>query len=153
MFATANPFQGVSSSARLILQRAATTQNIDYCSGQCWYDNFVVTPAGYPDIVYLGDSFDYGTYAFTSNGRGVLHSTDAGASFTDMTWDATTNPTPTGSCCQPNPISRMDSIQTNMHSSLAQVTRVCSSKDLTAVSCARAGLSQTSHPSARAHAG
>ena len=24
--------------------------------------------------------------------------------FTDMTWDATTNPTPPGSCCQPNPI-------------------------------------------------
>src|SRR5205814_2119556 len=36
--------------------------------------------------------------------RGVLYSTDAGASFTDMTWDSTTPPTPAGSCCQPNPI-------------------------------------------------
>jgi len=25
----------------------------NYCSGQCWYDNFVVTPAGHPDVVYL----------------------------------------------------------------------------------------------------
>ena len=24
--------------------------------------------------------------------------------FTDMTWDATTKPTPPGTCCQPNPI-------------------------------------------------
>jgi hypothetical protein len=54
--------------------------------------------------VYVGGSFDYGTYGFATNGRGVLYSTNAGASFTDMTWDATTNPTPPGSCCQPNPI-------------------------------------------------
>ena len=81
-----------------------TTQNINYCTGQCWYDNFVVTPAGYPDTVYLGGSFSYGSYGFSTNGRGVLYSTDAGASFTDMTWDATTKPTPAGSCCQPNAI-------------------------------------------------
>ena len=29
---------------------------------------------------------------------------NAGVTFTDMTWDATTNPTPPGTCCQPNPI-------------------------------------------------
>jgi len=63
-----------------------------------------VSPAGNPDIVYLGGSFSYGSYGFSTNGRGVLYSTDAGASFTDMTWDATTNPAPVGSCCQPNPI-------------------------------------------------
>src|SRR6266581_9431922 len=79
-------------------------QTDNYCSGQCWYDNFVVTPAGFPDMVYIGGSFDYDTYGGSTNGRGVLRSTDAGASFTDMTWDATTNPTPPGSCCQPNPI-------------------------------------------------
>ena len=39
-----------------------------------------------------------------SDGRALLLSTDAGASFTDLTWDATTNPTPPGTCCQPNPI-------------------------------------------------
>jgi hypothetical protein len=81
-----------------------TTENINYCTGQCWYDNFVVTPAGYPDTVYLGGSYQYSEYGGKSNGRGVLYSTDAGASFTDMTWDATTNPTPPGSCCQPNSI-------------------------------------------------
>ena len=32
----------------------------NYCTGQCWYDNFVVTPAGYPDIVYVGGSYSYG---------------------------------------------------------------------------------------------
>jgi hypothetical protein len=80
-------------------------QTDNYCSGQCWYDNFVVTPAGNPDMVYVGGSFDYGTYGFATNGRGVLRSTDAGASFTDMTWDSTTASTPPGSCCQPNPIS------------------------------------------------
>src|SRR2546430_10349032 len=79
-------------------------QTDNYCGGQCWYDNFVVTPAGHPDSVYIGGSFDYGTYGVATNGRGVLRSTDAGASWTDMTWDSTTAPTPPGSCCQPNPI-------------------------------------------------
>jgi hypothetical protein len=31
------------------LGRAAPTY--DYCEGQCWYDNFVVSPAGHPDDV------------------------------------------------------------------------------------------------------
>lgn len=81
-----------------------TSQNFRYCSGQCWYDNVVYSPPGKPDVVYLGGSFSYGTYGFTTNGRAFIRSADAGASFTDMTWDATTNPTPPGSCCQPNPI-------------------------------------------------
>jgi hypothetical protein len=81
-----------------------TTQNINYCTSQCWYDNFVKSPAGYPDTVYLGGSFDYNTYGFTTDGRGVLYSTDAGASFTDMTWDANFKATPSASCCQPNPV-------------------------------------------------
>jgi hypothetical protein len=81
-----------------------TPQNFRYCSGQCWYDNVVYSPPGKPDVVYLGGSFSYGTYGFSTNGRAFIRSIDAGASFTDMTWDATTNPTPPGSCCQPNPI-------------------------------------------------
>jgi hypothetical protein len=81
-----------------------TDQNIDYCDGQCWYDNVVYSPSGKPDVVYVGGSFSYGSYGFTTNGRAFIRSADAGASFTDMTWDATTNPTPPGSCCQPNPI-------------------------------------------------
>lgn len=81
-----------------------TAQNIGYCTGQCWYDNVVYSPPGHPDVVYLGGSFDYGNYGFTNNGRAFIYSTDAGNSFTDMTWDATTTPTPPGSCCQPNAI-------------------------------------------------
>ena len=57
------------------------------CTGQCWYDNFVYTPAGYPDIVYAGGSYAYGEN--WSNKRGVIMSTDAGATGTDMTMDAT----------------------------------------------------------------
>lgn len=87
-----------------VITNLTTAQNTNYCSGQCWYDNYVVTPAGYPDTVYLGGSFAYGEYGSVSDGRGVLYSTDAGASFTDMTWDANFKPTPAGTCCQPNPV-------------------------------------------------
>jgi hypothetical protein len=99
-----NVATGVPVFTDLTAAESPAGQTENYCSGQCWYDNFVVTPAGNPDIVYVGGSFDYGTYGFATNGRGVLRSTDAGASFTDMTWDSTTAPTPPGSCCQPNPI-------------------------------------------------
>ena len=61
------------------------TYNI--CNGQCWYDEFVYTPAGYPDIVYVGGSYWYGQRF--SNKRGVVLSTDAGVSATDMTMDGT----------------------------------------------------------------
>jgi hypothetical protein len=81
-----------------------TSQNIGYCTAQCWYDNVVYSPPGKPDVVYLGGSYSYGSYGFTTNGRSFIRSSDAGASFTDMTWDATTPATPSGSCCQPNPI-------------------------------------------------
>jgi hypothetical protein len=68
-----------------------TAQNIDYCTGQCWYDNFVVSPKGYPDIVYLGGSYDYATYGRSTDGRGVLLSSDGGAVFSDVTWDGDPN--------------------------------------------------------------
>src|SRR5205814_10646767 len=71
---------------------------------QCLSVNRVDAPAGRPGIVYLGGSVSYATYGCSTNGRAFLRSSDAGASFTDMTWDATTNPTPPGSCCQPNSI-------------------------------------------------
>ena len=73
-----------------------TLQNQNYCAGQCWYDNRVVTPAGHPDMVYLLGSFQYGEFGGKSNGRAVLLSTDAGASFTDMTWDASSDTAPNG---------------------------------------------------------
>ena len=63
--------------------------SFNFCTGQCWYDNFVYTPAGNPDVVYLGGSYQYGETGNISNGRAVVLSTDAGATFTDMTMDAT----------------------------------------------------------------
>jgi hypothetical protein len=81
------------------LQQASSApdQTIGYCTGQCWYDNVVYSPPGKPDVVYLGGSYDYNNYGFPNNGRAFLRSTDAGVTFTDMTWDATTNPTTPGS--------------------------------------------------------
>jgi hypothetical protein len=70
--------------------------SFNFCGGQCWYDNFVMTPAGHPDTVYLLGSYQYGETGGISNGRGVLLSTDAGASFTDMTMDATDATHPNG---------------------------------------------------------
>src|SRR5437588_4776514 len=76
-----------------------TDQNIDYCDGQCWYDNVVYSPPGKPGVVYLGGSFSYGSYGLSTNGRAFIRSADAGASFTDMTWDATLNHLPPRQCC------------------------------------------------------
>jgi hypothetical protein len=61
----------------------------NYCTGQCWYDNYVYTPKGYPDVVYLLGAYQYGETGAVSNGRGVVLSRDAGVSFTDQTMDAT----------------------------------------------------------------
>lgn len=67
------------------------------CTGQCWYDNFVYTPPGHPDVVYVGGSYSYGEAARgISNNRGVVLSTDAGKTFTDMTMDATDAVHPNG---------------------------------------------------------
>ena len=82
---------------------AAPNQTTNYCTGQCWYDNIVYTPPGKPDVVYVGGSYDYAQYGNRNNGRAFLRSSDAGVTFTDMTWDATVPPTPAGDCCQPNP--------------------------------------------------
>ncbi|MDP9445184.1 MAG: exo-alpha-sialidase [Actinomycetota bacterium] len=59
------------------------------CGGQCWYDLFVYTPPGHPDVVYTGGSYGYRETRRISNGRAVVLSTDAGASGTDMTMDGT----------------------------------------------------------------
>jgi hypothetical protein len=64
-----------------------TAQSINYCEGQCWYDNIVYSPAGQPDIVYLLGSFDYGQIGGPSNGRAVLLSTDGGSTWSDLTQD------------------------------------------------------------------
>ena len=76
-----------------------TSQNLGYCDNgisgaQCWYDNVVYSPPGKPDVVYLGGAFSYNNYGYQTNGRAFLRSGDAGGSFTDMTWDATTGAPP-----------------------------------------------------------
>jgi hypothetical protein len=89
--ATGSPvFVNLSSSN--VASSGYGTHNL--CTGQCWYDSFVYTPAGYPDIVYVGGSYSYGEQF--SNKRGVVLSTDAGVTSTDMTMDATDPVHPNG---------------------------------------------------------
>jgi Arc-like DNA binding dprotein len=59
----------------------------DICTPQCWYDVFVHSPKGHPDIVYAGGDYAYGETI--ANKRGVILSRDAGATGTDMTFDGT----------------------------------------------------------------
>jgi hypothetical protein len=87
----------------------------NYCEGQCWYDNFVVTPPGSPDVVYLGGSFQYGFYGLRSNGQAVLYSENAGEHFYDMTWDSTTNPLPPGQCCATGNTTAANGIHPDQH--------------------------------------
>lgn len=76
----------------------------NYCTGQCWYDNAVLTPAGQPDTVFVIGSFSYNEFGGRSNGRAVLRSTTAGEpdpannnrTFTDVTVDATSSTAPNG---------------------------------------------------------
>ncbi len=68
------------------------TYNI--CGGQCWYDVFVHTPKGHPDIVYSGGAYRYGETV--ANKRAVILSTDAGVSGYDMTFDGTDELNPNG---------------------------------------------------------
>ena len=106
---TAHVFQGfpVQTGAPfffdLTAAEAPAGQSDDFCTGQCWYDNYVVIPPEANNIAYIGGSYSYSTYGGSTNGRAVLGSQDYGNSWFDFTWDATT--TPTGiSCCQPNSI-------------------------------------------------
>jgi hypothetical protein len=63
-----------------------------YCWAQCWYDNFVVSPPGQPDVVYVGGAFDYSLQgAGYTNGAAVLMSLDGGNTWADETGDANHN--------------------------------------------------------------
>lgn len=76
----------------------------NYCTGQCWYDNLIATPAGQPDTVFVLGSYQYGEFGFRSNSRSILRSKTAGdpdpnhnnRTFTDLSWDATSASTPNG---------------------------------------------------------
>jgi len=64
----------------------------NYCTAQCWYDNFVVSPAGHPEVVYVGGSYDYDFQPFgIDNGKAVVMSDDAGEHWYDQTRDAGDN--------------------------------------------------------------
>src|SRR5437773_4306466 len=89
---------------------------INFCTGQCWYDEDVYTPAGMPDTVYVIGSYLYGEQPCNtkgvgcgngrSNGRPALYSTTAGdpesvtpinsppttRTFTDLTYDMQNTP-------------------------------------------------------------
>jgi hypothetical protein len=64
------------------------------CRDQCSYDEFVASPPGKPDYVWIGGVFAYNEYPVSSaevprsNGRAVMRSTNSGVLFTDMTADA-----------------------------------------------------------------
>ena len=72
-----------------------TVQTQDYCGSfavqgaQCWYDNVVYSPPGSPDVVYVGGAYDYDRVHGQNNGRALMLSTDAGATWHDMTLDKT----------------------------------------------------------------
>jgi hypothetical protein len=79
----------------------------NFCTGQCWYDQGVYSPAGHPEMVYVFGSFVYAeapdlsqsssrTLGNISNARGVLFSQDGGQTFTDLTEDATSDLAPNG---------------------------------------------------------
>ena len=74
----------------------------DFCTGQCWYDAALFTPAGQPDTVLVLGSFQYNESFTFTNARAVVRSTTAGEpdpahgnrTFTDMTFDNTSATAP-----------------------------------------------------------
>ena len=93
----ANPYsrlwvaEAVESGTPTFVQK--TSDNIadpgyatfNFCTGQCWYDQRVVSPAGHPDTVFVMGSYLYNEDHILSNARGLLMSTDGGNTFTDET--------------------------------------------------------------------
>jgi hypothetical protein len=66
-----------------------------FCRTQCSYDMFVASPKGHPNNVWIGGAMQYDdifVFPNLSNGRAVMRSTDAGATFTDMTNDTLSPP-------------------------------------------------------------
>jgi hypothetical protein len=61
----------------------------NFCTGQCWYDQGVISPPGHPNMVYVFGSYVYGEDHRISNARGLLLSRDGGNTFTDLTDAAT----------------------------------------------------------------
>jgi hypothetical protein len=97
---------GVPVFTDLTAAEVPAGQSVNYCTGQCWYDNVVRAfgPA-FPFIVYVAGSYNYGECGGNSDCRGVIVSNTNGDSWFDFTWDAQDNGMPTGpfgQCCNPN---------------------------------------------------
>ena len=116
--ATASFFRSNNAQGAATFTNLTATEIVpftaNYCTGQCWYDQFVFTPPGFPNTVYLGGSFTYGECGGNSDCRVVVMTQDgqdAGPIWNDMTWDAQNNGMPPsslappqffGNCCNPN---------------------------------------------------
>jgi hypothetical protein len=108
-----NPFPATYNTWQRLTSRTTSSPYFatdDFCTGQCWYDEDVYTPAGMPDTVYVFGSYLYGELPCNtkgvgcgngrSNGRAVLYSDTAGdpdashnnRTFTDMTMDNADQP-------------------------------------------------------------
>src|SRR6266403_632737 len=117
--APGNPFPATYNGWQVLTANVTSSPYYptnDFCTGQCWYDEDVYTPAGLPDTVYVIGSYNYGEIPCNtkgvgcgsgrSNGRAVLYSTTAGdpepvtpvnstpttRTFTDLTFDAQNTP-------------------------------------------------------------
>jgi hypothetical protein len=115
-----NPFPAVYNGWQVLTSKSTASPYYatdDTCTGQCWYDEEVYTPAGLPDTVYVIGSYNYGELPCNtkgvgcgngrSNGRAVLYSTTAGdpdasqtgaganRTFTDLTFDTQNDPSAT----------------------------------------------------------
>jgi hypothetical protein len=107
-----NPFPATYNGWQLLTSTSTSSPYFatdNFCTGQCWYDERVYTPAGLPDTVYVIGSNQYGEQPCDtngvgcgngrSNGREVLYSDTAGdpdaannnRTFTDLSYDATIN--------------------------------------------------------------
>src|SRR5438067_2195608 len=73
----------VQKTSENVADPGYATYNV--CTGQCWYDQRVVSPAGHPDTVFVLGSYTYDEDHRLSNARAVLLSTDGGNTFTDET--------------------------------------------------------------------
>jgi hypothetical protein len=112
-----NPFPATYNGWQVLTAKVTSSPYYatdDTCTGQCWYDEEVYTPAGLPDTVYVLGSFNYGELPCNtkgvgcgngrSNGRAVIYSTTAGdpdasapgtavnRTFTDLTYDTQDQP-------------------------------------------------------------
>jgi hypothetical protein len=106
---TGNPYPATYNGWQRLTSQTTSSPYFatdDFCTGQCWYDEDVYTPAGMPDTVYVIGSNEYGEQPCDtrgvgcgngrSNGREVMYSTTAGdpdatannRTFTDLSYDA-----------------------------------------------------------------